>query len=246
MLLLNENKNCNKFFLFAINLLCLITGIVLVIMGIQAIHVFYEFQLFLISEFYTVCISAFTIGSIIMVISLLACCASWKENYCSVLTFSILLALTSLLTLAVGIWVYILSTHVLNIIEGPLTDSMKEYDPNHFNVVTPQWDYLQRTYSCCGTNNYTDWLIMFDQVPISCCFIPSGVLGNFSCNTDNENPNLIPYGCLHYFSYYIEAEFYGLGVAGIALGVITFCGILLSCYFSRVFKYKQINTKQVD
>ena len=64
-------------------------------------------------------------------------------------------------------------------------------------------------------------------MPLSCCRIPNGVVGNFSCTVLNEDINRYSLGCLSEFSNYIAAHAVSLGAAGVVIAVIQVCFFLL-------------------
>ncbi|KAI8121469.1 hypothetical protein FF38_11319 [Lucilia cuprina] len=237
----------SKYTVFGINLVLLFSAIGLLITGFYVTRTFSEYDRFLIPEFRWFSISSFFMGVIIAILSLCACWATLKESYCITLTFSILLALSSLLTLAIGIFSYLLRPHILNLITYPMSSALKSYDPVQVNVETFMWDYLQKSFSCCGLFNSSDWQYLSnDLLPLSCCSMPSGAMGNFTCTYFLDDTNRYQSGCLIYFSFYIESQFTNLGNAGIAITFIMFIGIILVTYFARAFKNPYILANAAD
>lgn len=239
MSLLTGSANCIKYVLFAFNLIFMLTGIILIAVGVAVAAVYTEYEIFLVSKFFSIPTFLIVIGSFVIVISFFGCWGALKENYCLILTFSVLLGIIFILELAAGISGYVLRSDAQSLIKESLTGSMKQYSTNSSNDVTVLWDYVQRTFTCCGVVNYVDWKPYFkEQLPLSCCSLPNGVVGNFSCTTNTEDPNRYGLGCLTEFSNYIEAHAVSLGAAGIVIAIIQFFGVIFACYIAREIKIR--------
>uniref|UniRef100_T1PF15 Tetraspanin n=1 Tax=Musca domestica TaxID=7370 RepID=T1PF15_MUSDO len=116
---------------------------------------------------------------------------------------------------------------------------MKEYNPTHTNDVTFMWDYVQRTFTCCGVESYKDWnTVLNGSLPLSCCRNPVGHVGSFTCTMNNEDVNRYSLGCLSEFSNYIAAHAVSLGAAGVVIAIIQFFGVLFACYIAREIKIR--------
>jgi CD63 antigen len=88
------------------------------------------------------------IGSFIFIIAFFGCCGAYKENYCMVLTFSVLLGLIFVLELAAGISGYVLRNDTKQI----LTDSLNKTMPDYTNMTLHRdtvimWDEIQQRVS---------------------------------------------------------------------------------------------------
>lgn len=87
-------------------------------------------------------------------------------------------------------------------------------------------------FSCCGVESYKDWDTYFKgQLPLSCCSVPNGIVGNFSCTVENEDTNRFKLGCLTEFSNFIEAHAVSLGAAGVVIAIIQVCLYCLNFFF---------------
>lgn len=120
-------------------------------MGVAVAAVYTEYDAFLVHKFFSIPTFLIVIGSLVIVISFFGCWGALKENYCLVLSFSVLLGLIFILELAAGISGYVLRSDAENLIKGSLTESMKDYSTNNTNDVTILWDYVQRAVSLTNT-----------------------------------------------------------------------------------------------
>ncbi|XP_046812133.1 CD63 antigen [Lucilia cuprina] len=236
---MNENYNFEIIKIFIYFSILQLTGIILIAVGVAVATVYTEYEIFLVSKFFSIPTFLIVIGSFIIVFAFFGCWGALKENYCLILTFSVLLGLIFILELAAGISGYVLRSDAENLIDKSLTDSLAKYDPVKVTDVTVLWDYVQRTFQCCGVKDFNDWQPYFkEELPLSCCSIPNGIVGNFSCSVTNEDTNRYKLGCLTEFSNFIAAHAVSLGAAGIVIAIIQFFGVLFACYIAREIKIR--------
>ncbi|XP_004527265.1 CD63 antigen [Ceratitis capitata] len=239
MSLLTGSANTIKYVLFAFNLIFLITGIILIAVGVGVASVFYSYEVLLASNFFSIPTFLIVIGVFIIFISFFGCWGALRENYCLTLIFAILLGLIFILELAAGISGYVLRSDAEQLLESSLKGSLTLYQKNQpTDSYTHIWDYVQSTFDCCGVNSYKDWTQFNGSLPLSCCTIPYGVVGSYECGTTNETTERHTNGCLLKFSTFIEAHAVSLGACGIVLAVIQFFGVLFACYIAREIKIR--------
>ncbi|XP_059616980.1 CD63 antigen [Phlebotomus argentipes] len=244
MTLLSGGDNVIKYLLFIFNFLFVITGIILLSIGLAVQGAFFSYEHLLEDRFFAIPAFLIAIGIIIFIIAFFGCYGAIRENYCMVLTFSILLVLVFILELAAGISGYVLRNETEALLERSLRDSMQDFVNNNpaATGTTGLWDAIQQKYECCGVHNSTDWTQVANNtekklLPMSCCEIPQGQMGPFEC-TDARLGDRAQ-GCLSGFSSYIMAHAVSLGAAGIAICIIQFIGIFFACYLARQIKNKQ-------
>ena len=71
-----------------------------------------------------------------------------------------------------------------------------------------------------------DWVTDPDTkfIPMSCCSIPDGTIGNFTCTPTAETIREV--GCVQQFSDFIKAHAVSLGAVGIALAIVQ---VIITC-----------------
>ncbi|ALC39012.1 Tsp29Fa [Drosophila busckii] len=241
MSLLTGSANAVKYTLFGFNLIFLITGIILIAVGAGVGAVYTGYEIFLASKFMSIPTFLIVIGAFIVVITFFGCWGALKENYCLILSFSVMLFIIFILELSAGISGYVLRNDAYNLIEKSLNQSMYNYNSKTPNPTTQLWDEVQRDFNCCGNTNYTDWKVVFNNfdLPLSCCKIPYGTVGTFSCSASmyslDRNENV---GCLLGFSDYIATHAVSLGAAGVVIAVLQFFGVIFACYIAREIKIR--------
>ncbi|XP_060647354.1 CD63 antigen [Drosophila nasuta] len=240
MSLLTGSANAVKYTLFGFNLIFLITGIILIAVGAGVGAVYTGYELFLTAKFFSIPTFLIVIGAFIIVITFFGCWGALKENYCLILSFSIMLFIIFILELAAGISGYVLRNDAYSLINSTLFDSLSEYNSVRATPTTALWDNVQRDFQCCGVTNYTNWNDEFknSSLPISCCKIPAGALGTFTCENDTLNTNRNKDACLLGFSDYISDHAVSLGAAGVVIAVLQFFGVIFACYIAREIKIR--------
>jgi len=134
-----------------------------------------------------------------------------------------MLLIIFILELAAGISGYVLRNDAYDLINTTLTKSMNYYNSSTQDETTRLWDNVQRDFFCCGVGNYSDWNEVFHSpdLPLSCCTIPVGAVGTFTCSNSTDNNNRNKYGgCLLGFSDYIAQHAVSLGAAGVVIAIL--------------------------
>lgn len=145
-------------------------------------------------------------GIIVFVIAFIGFCGAWMESQCMLIMFFVSIFIVFALEIAVGIVGFIYRNDIDKELNSQLKSGLK--DPKrHLS-----WDFIQKKFECCGVDQYTDWYVFLDkQVRDSCCTFTG-------CGTRPELSFDI--GCYTKVKDEIEDNFYKLGAAGIALGVL--------------------------
>ncbi|XP_052866474.1 CD63 antigen [Anopheles cruzii] len=237
---LSTSANLVKYLLFLFNFFFVITGVIIMSVGLTVQGAYHSFRDILDAKFFSIPTFLVVIGSFIFIIAFFGCCGAYKENYCMTLTFSILLILIFVLELAAGISGYVLRNDTYELLNNALTGSMKQYrEPGHADI-TLVWDEIQRDFDCCGVHNSSDWVTAGEKfnatfLPMSCCRVETGAIGYVAC-PDTNSTTLRKDGCVDSFGNFIKAHAVSLGAVGIALAVIQFFGVMFACYLAKQIK----------
>ncbi|XP_066470928.1 CD63 antigen [Tiliqua scincoides] len=216
---------CIKFLVFFFNFIFWLCGIALIAVGVYVQIELNNTLVITSASSSGAPIVILAVGVIIFFISFFGCCGAWKENYCMVTTFAILLTLIFLVEIAVAIAGYILKDQVKEIINNEVWDEMKQYRQD--SKIAKALDDVQRKYTCCGASNYTDWFNITEftpnHVPESCC------KQNVNCTSDPTEATVNPEGCVAKIETWMKKHF--VIVAAVALGIAFFelLGIIFAC-----------------
>ncbi|KYO37491.1 CD63 antigen [Alligator mississippiensis] len=225
---LESGMKCVKCLVFFFNLLFWVCGIALVGLGIYV-------QVMLNKSLTMHNLSAsgpaiviIAVGVVIFFISFFGCCGAWKESYCMVTTFAVLLTLIFLVEIAAAIAGYVFKDKLRKTLEDELWREMHNYTND--KLAKEAMDELQKQYMCCGANNYTDWETIpgFKEnrtVPLSCCRTNATA----KCNEHPTSATIYTEGCLKTMEAWMKKHI--VVVAAVALGIAFFeiLGIAFAC-----------------
>jgi CD63 antigen len=232
---LTGSANFMKYSLFFFNFLFVITGIILLSIGLVVQGAFFGYEHFLESQFYSIPALLIATGIIIFFVAFFGCYGAFKENYCMVLTFSCLLICIFILELAGGIAGYVLRDQTEDLLKTSLHQTIVQYNGESYVPITKLWDNVQSEYECCGVESSMDWVLAKNNsIPMSCCVIPPGQMDSYTCN--NETTSIHGYGCAKKFGNFIKAHAVTLGAAGISIAIVQFVGIFFACYIAKKLK----------
>ncbi|CAG0896941.1 unnamed protein product [Darwinula stevensoni] len=167
-----------KYTLFAFNLIILIGGIILAIVGVVAVT---DERLLNGMEFANDptmragAIFAIVVGIVTVFFSFLGCCGALRESSCLLITYAVLTSLALMGVGAVSIVAFLFESVVGDSMMQALVDGMGEYDEGeNGNYNTVAWDTLQQMGQCCGIDGPEDWgqrkpFSDDGAVPKSCC-----------------------------------------------------------------------------
>ncbi|XP_048449502.1 CD63 antigen [Rhincodon typus] len=166
------------------------------------------------------------VGVVINFVAFFGCCGAWKENYCMVTTFAVLLILIFIVEIAAAIAGYIFKDQIRGVLERTLNETMINYNKtgNTVNI-----DELQKQFNCCGSFSYRDWLPLLNQtVPDSCCKDEYP-----GCGSNPTSSNINEEGCVNVINAWLKRN--SLIVAGVALGIALFqvLGIIFACVLMK-------------
>lgn len=223
-----------KYLLFFFNLIFWISGIVL--MGIGAwIKLKYK-DLIQLSESNAATGAVFLIiiGVIVAIVGFLGCCGAWKENYCMVTTYAILLAIIFILEIAAGAVAYAYKGKLEEVTKKALDEGIKKYFKG--GEEKKAIDNVQKKFECCGVDGYEDYLNQnTTELPESCCRTPK-------CNTTVEamrslnNTEIYTQGCLKGFEKFLREHLLIVGGVGIGIAFVQLIGIVFACCLMRSIK----------
>lgn len=222
---------CVKFLLFIFNFLFWICGIALIVIGILVQMTLHKTLLITNASASGAPIVIIAVGVVIFFIAFFGCCGAWKESYCMITTFAVLLTLIFLVEIAAAIAGYIFKDKVKDVFSTAMEDSMKKY--NQSADFKKAVDTIQTDFHCCGSHNYTDWFIYRanSTVPDSCCKTPT-----LNCGNNVTSSNINQPGCAVTIDTWIQKNL--LIVVGVALGIAFFqlLGIVFACVLMKAIR----------
>ncbi|XP_035436533.2 23 kDa integral membrane protein isoform X2 [Spodoptera frugiperda] len=173
-----------KYSLAAVNGVFLLTGLVLIIVGITALVAFNQYEPLLTNRFFNVSSFVISTGVIIILGSALGFYSAISQKFYfvagSVLQYVVLLLVVLIFEVSMIITAFNLTKNVLSEIRPVMAQSRLTYGTNiNVNML---WDHLQMDFECCGVGGPADYQLT--QIPVSCCYIEYGTVSPFECGSN--------------------------------------------------------------
>ncbi|XP_056278843.1 CD63 antigen [Pseudoliparis swirei] len=223
---------CVRFLLFFFNFIFWLCGLALIVVGILVQVGFHKTLLIHDVSASAAPVVIIAIGVVIFFIAFFGCCGAWKENYCMVTMFAVLLFLIILVEIAAVIAGYVYRNKLSNIVEDSLTDMISGYK-NGTDEFRSTVDKLQEDLKCCGVNSSSDWRSFGDDgnsVPDSCCLTLSTKCG-IGAMTDAAK--VYQKGCHDALEAFLKKNILWVIVAALVIAGLQILGIVFSCMLMR-------------
>ncbi|XP_038577996.1 CD63 antigen [Micropterus salmoides] len=222
---------CVKYLLFFFNFIFWLCGLALIVVGILvqvALH-----NTLVISDAATSAapIVVIVVGVVIFFIAFFGCCGAWKENYCMVTMFAVLLTLIIIVEVAAAIAGYVFRNKLSAVVQDSLSEMMKHY--NTTEEFKKAVDELQQEWKCCGVNSSSDWRDFKpdgNSVPESCCVNVTANCGNGAMT----NPvKVYLKGCHDAVEALLKKNILWVIVAALVIAFLQIMGIVFACLLMR-------------
>lgn len=230
-----------KYLLFIFNLLFLLAGLALIIIGAVATAKLTPYSTVAGVHFNGVGVFLIVIGFVVFLISFFGCLGAYKENYCLLIVFIVLMVVTLLLLIAAVITAFVMRNQVTGWITDGFDGMIKEYKKPDNKPITDLWDAIQKDMECCGSRNNTDWLRneylnQTSSTPDSCCKTVVPACGDHQANPIPAD-KVYTKGCSGKVSDSVFSNVVAVGGAAVAIGILMLIGIIFaSCLATAIRK----------
>ncbi|KAF5895014.1 CD63 antigen, partial [Clarias magur] len=194
-----------------------VCGLALIIVGVLAkvaVNDFPEVQQLANTSFPIVII---VVGVVIFFIAFFGCCGAWKDNYCMVTTFAVLLSFIIIIEIGIAITAYVFRGQLKTIVEGGMNKMIKNYtNPD----IQKNVDKLQHKLKCCGSVNASDWINYKpdkNSVPDSCCKNQTQSCG---AGALKDSSKIFNQGCATVVEDFLKKNILWVGVAALVIAFI--------------------------
>jgi len=222
---------CVKFLLFFFNFIFWLCGLALIIVGILVQVTFHKTLMIKDASASAIPIVIIGVGVVIFFIAFFGCCGAWKENYCMVTTFVLLLSLIIIVEIGAAIAGYIYRGKLSAVVQESLTDMIKKY--NTTEEMAKAVNQLQTDLKCCGVNSSADWGSYMpdgNSVPDSCCVNNTKDCGR---GTMTDASKVHQQGCQTAVEQLLRKNIQWIIVAALIIAFLQIMGVVFSCMLMR-------------
>lgn len=228
---LTGGAKCIKYLLFVFNLLFLLCGLALIVVG-AIVQVQTKDAAFNGSAS-SAGIFLIVVGSLIFIVCFFGCAGAINNNYCMVVTFGVLLLLILLAEVAAVITGFVLKDKINDTLTAEMLKNQQQYDRNEPDkIATQTWNKTQHDLKCCGTTGYMSWnastqMKESNSVPDSCCIEFSVDCGQGKL-TPAHKAEFYDAGCHQILMDYLNKYLVAVGIAAAVVAVIQLIGIIFA------------------
>ncbi|KAK8384464.1 hypothetical protein O3P69_009340 [Scylla paramamosain] len=237
---LDTGMKCIKYLLFIFNLLFVVSGSAVIVVG-AVIEAKYGSYLNFMSTYLSAPSVLIAVGVLIFSVGFFGCCGAIKENHCMVVTFSVLLVVIFVVQVVVGAASYIMRSEVESFLRNNMLKSMTTYNKSNEGVYRT-WNVIQHDNACCGTDGFRDWEntafgISVEGVPDDCCKESIQDCGRnvFATGLPNLDP-INQEGCFDKLKGDVEENLTILGGVAIGIGFVQLVGVAFACCLAKSLK----------
>ncbi|XP_053499856.1 CD63 antigen [Ictalurus furcatus] len=222
---------CVKFLFFFFNFIFWLCGLALIIVGVLARTAITRIPAIQEVASTGSPILIIVVGAVIFLIAFFGCCGAWKDNYCMVTTFVVLLSIIIIIEIGIAIGAYVLKGKLEDLPEKAVQEMMKNYTTNP--DVQKDLDELQKELKCCGAVNASDWAFFKpdkNSVPDSCC---KNISTNCGAGALKDANKIYTEGCGAALENLIKKNILWVGVAALVIAFIEILGVVFACTLMR-------------
>nr|XP_015822531.2 CD63 antigen [Nothobranchius furzeri] len=223
---------CVKYLLFFFNFIFWLCGLALIVVGVMVQVSLHKTFMIRDASASGAPIFIIAVGVLIFFIAFFGCCGAWKENYCMVTTFAILLTIIIIAEVAAAIAGYVYRNKLSQVVNDSLTDMIGQYK-NSSKDFQSSVDQLQEDWKCCGVNGSADWR-NFDSsgksVPDSCCLNVTKGCGKDAISDPSK---VYQKGCHDVLVDAVKSNIQWVIVAALVIAFLQIVGIVFACLLMR-------------
>jgi len=129
------------------------------------------------------------VGVFVFVVAFLGCCGACKESSGMLLTYAVIITILFVIQVIAGICGVVFKDKILDVLGSSMNETViSRYGQPGMDETTQSWDYMQRSFKCCGSEGIKDWESsewhkdnVNQTVPVTCCLLKNP-------NVYDENP----------------------------------------------------------
>lgn len=229
---MEKGVTCIKYLMFFFNFLFWLSGLALIIIGAIIRANYGDYFSYADSKFASAPVFIIVVGVVVFIIGFLGCCGAYKENYCMVTTFSVLLGIVFLLEIVAGALGFAYKKKVEAKVDEALDDAIGKYFNDNQPGAKDLIDWVQQKFDCCGKNSSDEFKKPTSGNSTIC---PNG--GVASCyKGDSCTGTKYNEGCREKFIDFVKHNLAVIGAVAIGIAFIQLLGIIFACCLMKAIK----------
>ncbi|BET03472.1 unnamed protein product [Nesidiocoris tenuis] len=185
------------------------------------------------------------IGAVTVLVTFFACCGSWFQSRCMLITYFSLLIFMFLMEFSVATLAIVYRETVKEKLKEDLQDSIRHHYSNTTdNGLAMIWNHVHNKFQCCGVDKYLDWFEIDawpDQriVPPSCCTPEHRDVPD--CWSKNNEDLWFSSGCSEQVLMWFVSQLHIVGIVGLVVSFIQLFGLISAMLLFCTVNHKRSN-----
>ncbi|XP_015905086.1 CD63 antigen-like [Parasteatoda tepidariorum] len=217
---MRSSMKCIRYVLFVFNLVFVICGLVLIVIG--AVATKRDLTEFMDNKYLSLPYILIAVGCGIFVIAFFGCCGALKYNHFMVTIYGLLILLIMVVEVAGGITAYLHKGEVEDFLKSSMNESLAQQRKDSMKI----WDQMQSKLQCCGIESANDYSKLKLKVPNSCC------KGNKDCSPESA----WKMGCYPQMFEIAKESIEIIGGVAIGIAVIELLGCMFAWCLAHAIK----------
>ncbi|GJQ75616.1 hypothetical protein Trydic_g17695 [Trypoxylus dichotomus] len=215
-----------KILLFVLNLLFVLAGLALLIIGVLFKLNLNEATDAIPDGLELAPTLLIIVGCIVFVIAFFGCCGAVRESTCMLTTYAVILLIIFVLQVAVSVFAFLQIRDIDGLkleIRNGLNTTFSRYADD--NVSRETVDVIQRSYECCGVLSSSEMRQPNGTYPLSCCHTDTE-----TCKTPFES------SCFSLVYDFVVRSVKIIGIVAISIAAIEIFGAIAALCLSSSIK----------
>lgn len=237
----------SKYTMYGVNGTTFVGGFILFIFGIVLQVKYTKFLEFMGQSNVNVAVVCIVVGLVTCIIAVLGLYGTYREDYCTLLSFAILLSIVIAIEFSLGVAAFALSQgdQLTAALTAKMKASLAKYNQTSNEAVTKLWDILQTDFDCCGVAMPGDWTLTAwsrrrpigaahgvgkTELPESCCkALPFGPYKNDKCTIDDAYTR----GCIAALKTSLASNAGVLGAVAVIVAFVQVALVFAACQLKK-------------
>ncbi|XP_014253928.1 tetraspanin-9 [Cimex lectularius] len=183
-----------------------------------------------------------TIGFITVLVTFFACCGSWFQSRCMLITYFSLVIFMFLLEFVLATLAFVYRESLNDFLKDELLDGIKKHYRNSSNNGLDMiWNETHTKFHCCGIKSYEDWYSIdawpnVRRVPDSCCLPAFKKAG---CGKPGGQDHWYTKGCSEKVLMWFVKQLHVVGVVGLIISFFQLFGLISAMLLFCTVRHKR-------